>query len=113
MKSPAGLELLGRAKIVGRPTAATPRNTVSTKFGLAFVPNLALKIWMQFRPHCGVAAIAGSVSTVLRPVLTPAATVSATTATSALVLMDISSSFFVNGRGAVGWIKPRSTDRAG
>ena len=53
MRSPAGLELLGRARIVGWPTLATPRNTVSTKLGLAFVPNLALRIWMQCGPHCG------------------------------------------------------------
>lgn len=53
MRSPAGLELLGRARIVGWPTLATPWNTVSTKLGLAFVPNLALKIWMQFGPHWG------------------------------------------------------------
>jgi hypothetical protein len=59
------LELLGRARIVGWPTLATPWNTVSTKLGSAFVPNFALKIWMQCGPHCGVAAVAGSVPTVL------------------------------------------------
>src|SRR5215217_5991109 len=89
MTSPDGLELLGRARIVGWPTVATPWNTVSTKLGLAFVPNFALKIWMQFGPHCGVAALAESVPTVLRP----AATVSAAATASTLLLMDMSSSF--------------------
>ena len=89
MKSPAGLELLGRARIVGWPTLATPWNTVSTKLGLAFVPNLALKIWMQFGPHCGVAAVAESVPTVLRP----AATVSVATTASTFLVMDMTSSF--------------------
>src|SRR5215208_6628823 len=89
MKSPAGLELLGRARIVGWPTLATPWNTVSTKLGLALVPNFALKIWMQFGPHCGVAAVAGGVPTVLRP----PATVSAAATASTLLLMDMSSSF--------------------
>src|SRR5215204_7111194 len=89
MKSPAGLELLGRARIVGWPTRATPWNTVSTKLGSALVPNFALKIWMQFGPHCGVAAVAGSVPTVLRP----PATVSAAATASTLLLMDITSSF--------------------
>jgi hypothetical protein len=53
--------------IVGWPAAATRWNTVSTKPGLALVPNLALKTWMQRGPHCRVAAPAGSVPTVLRP----------------------------------------------
>src|SRR3954453_16111829 len=89
MRSPAGLELLGRARIVGWPTLATPWNTVSTKLGLAFVPNLALKIWMQCGPHCGVAAVAGSVPTVLRP----PATVNIAAVASTLRLWDMSSSF--------------------
>ena len=67
MRSPAGLELLERAAIVGWPAAATSWNTVSTKPGLALVPNLALKIWLQCGPHCGIAAPAGNVLTVLRP----------------------------------------------
>src|SRR5215213_6619554 len=89
MKSPAGLELLGRARIVGWPTVATPWNTVSTKLGLALVPNLALKIWMQFGPHCGVAALAESVPTVL----TPPTMVSIAATASTFLLMDIGSSF--------------------
>ena len=88
MRSPAGLELLGRARIVGWPAVSTPWNTVSTKLGLAFVPNLALKIWMQCGPHCGVAAVAGNVPTVLRP----PATVSAAATASTLRLMDRRSS---------------------
>src|SRR5829696_1165448 len=88
MRSPAGLELLGRARIVGWPTVATPWNTVSTKLGLALVPNLALKIWMQFGPHCGVAALAERVPTVLRP---PTMVSIAATA-STFLLMDITSS---------------------
>src|ERR687884_336078 len=58
--SPAGLELLGRAKIVGTPATGSPRNTLSTNLGLVGVPNLALNTWMQCGPHCGVAADAGS-----------------------------------------------------
>ena len=94
MRSPAGLELLGRARIVGWPTLATPRNTVSTKLGLAYVPNLALKIWMQFGPHCGVAALA-SVPAVIRP----AATVSIAATASTFLLMDITSFSFLSLRG--------------
>src|SRR5215203_2111826 len=88
MKSPAGLELLGRARIVGWPTLATPWNTVSTKLGLAFVPNFALKIWMQYGPHCVVAALAESVLTVL----TPPTMVSIAATASTFLLMDITSS---------------------
>src|SRR5918911_3747146 len=58
--SPAGLELLGRARIVGTPATGIPRNTLSTNSGLVGVPNLALNTWMQCGPHCGVAADAGS-----------------------------------------------------
>src|SRR5829696_8056878 len=107
MRSPAGLELLGRARIVGWPTLATPWNTVSTKLGSAFVPNLALKIWMQCGPHCGVAAFAASVPTVLRP----PATVSAAATASTLLLMDITSSFReprpcpAHGGGCWHWIQ--------
>ena len=50
MRSPAGLELLGRARIVGWPNLATPEHRLNE--GLAYVPNLAPKIWMQPGPHC-------------------------------------------------------------
>src|SRR5215467_3705878 len=89
MRSPAGSELLGGATIVGWPTAPTPWNTVSTKLGLAFVPNLALNTWTQCGPHCGVAAVAGSVHIMVRP----PATVSVAATASTLRLMDMSSSF--------------------
>src|ERR1700730_6107033 len=94
MKSPAGSELLARCKIVGTPAAGIPRKTVSMKPGLAGVPNLALKIWMQAWPHCGVAALAGSVPAVLRP----PAMVSAAAAASPLVLMDMTVPFVNDGR---------------
>jgi hypothetical protein len=48
MRSPAGLELLGLARIVGWPACATPWNTVSTKWGWSGVPNVQnAQIWMQ------------------------------------------------------------------
>ena len=47
MKSPAGSKLLARCKIVGTPATGIPRNTLSMKLGLVYVPNSALKIWMQ------------------------------------------------------------------
>jgi hypothetical protein len=59
--SPAGLELLARARIVGTPATGSPRNTLSTNLG----PNLALNTWMRCGPHCGVAADAGSDAAVL------------------------------------------------
>src|SRR3954470_4449494 len=59
--SPAGLELLARARIVGTPATGSPRNTLSTNLG----PNLALNTWMQCGPHCGGAAAAGSDTAVL------------------------------------------------
>ena len=43
------------AAACGWPTIPTPWNTVSTKLGLAFVANLALKTWLQCGPHYGVA----------------------------------------------------------
>ena len=96
MKSPAGSELLARCTIVGTPAAGIPRKTVSMKPGLAYVPNLALKIWMQAWPHCGVAALAGSVPAVLRaPVM-----VSVAAAASTLALMDMTVPF-VNGSRAL------------
>jgi hypothetical protein len=59
--SPAGLELLVCCRIVGTPANGIPRNTLSTKPGLACVPNLLLNIWTQVLPfwlHPGVAALA-------------------------------------------------------
>jgi hypothetical protein len=56
---------------------------------LAFVPNLALKIWMQFGPHCGVAALAERVPTVL----TPPTMVSIAATARTFLLMDMTSSF--------------------
>src|SRR5215469_6104451 len=100
MRSPAGLDLLGGATIIGWPAVATPWNTVSTKLGLSFVPNLALKTWMQPGPHCGVAAAAGTVPTVLRPT----ATLSVAAATSTLRLMDMSTSFVNHGRARAQWL---------
>src|SRR5258708_444196 len=84
MRSSAGSELLARCRIVGTPGAGIPRNTVSMKPG----PNLALKIWMHFWAHCGVAALADSVPAVLRP----PARASVAAAASTLLLMDMNSS---------------------
>src|SRR6266849_401750 len=89
MRSPAGLELLGLARIVGWPACATPWNTVSTKLGWAGVPNTRLKISMQCGPHCGVAALAGSVPAVLRP----PAMASVAAAVSSLLLTDMTVPF--------------------
>src|SRR5260370_22867560 len=90
--SPAGSELLVRCRIVGAPANGSPRNTLSTKPGLAYVPNTLLKIWMQVLPfwlHPGVAAFAGSVPAALRPPIT----VSAAAAASTLLLMDMTVPF--------------------
>src|SRR6266851_10490760 len=89
MRSSAGSELLARCRIVGTPAAGIPRNTVSTKPGLVGVPNSLLKISMQALPHCGVAALADSVPTVL----TPPTTVSVAAAVSSLLLMDMTVPF--------------------
>src|SRR5260370_41583282 len=89
MKSPVGSELLARCTIVGTPAAGIPRKTLSMKPGLAYVPNILLKIWTQALPHCVVAALAGSVPAVLRP----PATVSAAAAASTLLLMDMTVPF--------------------
>jgi hypothetical protein len=92
MRSSAGSELLTRCRIVGTPTAGIPRNTVSTKPGLVGVPNSLLKISMQVLPpwvHCGVAALADSVPTVL----TPPITVSVAAAVSSLLLIDMTVPF--------------------
>src|SRR5260370_33090469 len=89
MKSPVGSESLARCRIVGTPGGGIPRKTLSMKPGLAYVPNILLKIWTQALPHCVVAALAGSVAAVLRP----PATVSAAAAASTLLLMGMSSSF--------------------
>src|SRR5260370_41638718 len=94
MKSPVGSELLARCTIVGTPAAGIPRKTLSMKPGLAYVPNILLKIWTQALPHCVVAALAGSVAAVLRP----PATVSAAAAASTLVLMGMTVPFLSYGR---------------
>src|SRR4051794_23774718 len=87
--SPPGfLPLTGR-RPVGTPAFAIPRNTLSTNRGYSGVPNLALKIWMQCGPHCGVAAAAGSAPTVQ----TPLAMVAVAAAANTLLLMDMNWSF--------------------
>jgi len=93
-QGPVGDEVLGRVGAAGavqdRRYAGRrdPESTVSMKPGLAYVPNLALKIWMQVGLtwlHCGVAALADSVPAALRP----PAMVSAAAAASTLLLMDM------------------------
>src|SRR6266849_6463705 len=75
MKSPVGSELRARCTILGTPATGIPRNTLSMKPGLAYVPNLALKIWTQALPHCVAAAV------------------SVAAAASTLVLMDMTVPF--------------------
>src|SRR4051812_28339287 len=92
--SPAGLLPLTRRRPVGTPALAIPRDTLSTNRGGSGVPNLALKIWMQCGPHCGVAAPAGSVPTVQTP---PTMVTIAATANT-LLLTDMNWSFLNCGR---------------
>ena len=69
--------------------ALTPNSTVSTNPGYA-----ALSGVRQLMPHCGVAALAATVPTVL----SPPTRVSTAAAASALLLIDMTVPFVNHGR---------------